>query len=288
MIIRKLSNLILYSSLWIGACAAALVTFTYDVTDSGLGTDAYFGFVFCGTVVLYAMHRLAGIERVKAYAYLGRFSVIREYRSHIMIYGVIASAGAFYFFLHLPIKVIWWLVLPGVISILYVVPLGKRKRWRDYSLVKIFLISVVWSALTGLIPFVHSGHAEWTSGALLFIERALFIFAITIPFDIRDIYVDDTSGLRTLPQVIGVRRSKLLAILILGISAMLTFVLIAMEVYDLRLVIPYLICWCIAAVLIWKSQIEMDDHYYSGLLDGTMFLLPFAYWVWTVLHLLLS
>jgi 4-hydroxybenzoate polyprenyltransferase len=208
--------------------------------------------------------------------------VIREYRSHIIIYGVIASAGALYFFLHLPLNIIWWLVLPAVISILYVVPLGKRKRWRDYSLVKIFLISVVWSALTGLIPFVHTGYAEWTSGVLLFIERALFIFAITIPFDIRDIYVDDTSGLRTLPQVIGVRRSKLLAILILGISAMLTFVLIAMEVYDLRLVIPYLICWCITALLIWKSQIEMDDHYYSGLLDGTMFLVAFAYWLVTI------
>lgn len=278
-IIRKLSNLILYSSLWIATCAAALVTFTYDVTGSGLGLDAYVGFVFCGTLVIYAVHRLSGIERVKAYEYLGRFAVIREYRRHIVIYGVIGTAGAMYFQFHLPMHLIWWLILPGVISFMYVVPLKKIKRWRDYPLVKIFLISAVWSALTGLIPFVHTGRAEVLSGTLLFFERAFFIFAITIPFDIRDMYVDDTSGLKTLPQVIGIRRAKLLALIILTISAFLTFILISLHVYDQRLILPYAICLLITAFLIRNAQTEMDDYYYSGLLDGTMFLVAFGYWV---------
>ncbi|HLF63100.1 MAG TPA: UbiA family prenyltransferase [Saprospiraceae bacterium] len=280
-LIRKLSNLILYSSLWIGACAAALVTFTYDVTGSGIGTDAYVGFIFCGTLVLYAIHRLTGLEHIKVYHDQGRFEVIRKYRSFIIIYGVIGLLGTLYFLLHLPMNIMWWLVLPGMISFMYVVPLGKRKRWRDYSFIKIFLISTAWAALTGLIPFVHTGAADWKSGTLLFFERALFIFAIAIPFDIRDLRVDDTSGLKTLPQLIGVRRAKVLALIILGISALLAFALISMQVYDHRLVIPYLICCVITALLIWNSQMNLDDHYYSGLLDGTMFLMAFGYWVWT-------
>ena len=147
-ILLKLSNLILYSSLLIAICAASLVTFTYDVTGSAIGTDAYVGFVFCGTLVIYAMHRLAGIERVKAFEYLGRFAVIKEHRSHIMLYGIMVEAGAIYFLFHLSMQVIWWLVLPGVVSFMYVVPLKSIKRWRDYSFVKIFLIATVWAALT--------------------------------------------------------------------------------------------------------------------------------------------
>lgn len=280
--LRKLSNLLLYSSLWISACAASLVTFTYDVTGSGILLDPLVGFVFCGTLVIYSVHRLAGIELVKNLGYQGRFDVIRKYQRHIQIYGVAALLGGIYFLMYLPFHLILWLFLPAFLSFMYVVPLGKRKRWRDYPLVKIFLISGVWAALTGLIPFIHAdAEANALSGTILFFERAFFIFAITIPFDIRDVNVDDRSGLKTLPQLWGVKRSKWIALLILLTSAIFTAVLIMMRVYDQRLILPYAIAMLITGALIWNSRTELDDHYYSGLLDGTMFLIPFVYWVAT-------
>jgi hypothetical protein len=54
-----------------------------------------------------------------------------------------------------------------------------------------------------------------------------------------------------------------------------------MRVYDQRLILPYAITLLITGALIWNSRTELDDHYYSGLLDGTMFLVAFAYWVIT-------
>jgi 4-hydroxybenzoate polyprenyltransferase len=282
--IRKLTDLILYSSFWISACAAALVSFTYDVTGRGIQLDAYVGFVFCGTLVIYAIHRLTGIEHVKQFQDQGRFAVIRRYRSHILIYGIIAVLGACYFLTQMSWSLIWWLAIPALLSFLYVAPLGRLGRLRDIPLVKIFLISGVWAALTGLIPFVHTGLGTPMSGSLLFFERALFIFAITIPFDIRDIHVDATSDLRTLPQAIGIRKSKVLALALLGVSAMLTCALIRMEVYNPDLYLPYFICAAITAFLIWFSLPALDDYYFSGLLDGTMFLLPFLYWVNGLVH----
>ena len=280
--VRKLSNLILYSSLWIGACAASLVTFTYDVTGSGIGTDAYVGFVFCGTLALYAVHRLTGIGKVRLYKDKGRFAIIDKYKSHILIYGTLGALGGTWFLVHLPIDLVWWLLLPGFLSFMYVVPLGKGKRWRDYAFVKIFLVSGVWAALTGLIPFIYTGQAALNEGALLFIERMLFIFAIAIPFDIRDMRVDDSSGVKTLPQALGIQRAKFLAIGLLAFSAVLTWVLIRMQTYDSRLLFPYSICLLITGGLIWNSRTDMDDHYYSGLVDGTMFFVAFAYWIWTM------
>jgi len=280
--IRKLTDLILYSSLWIGACATALVVFTYDVTGSALGIDPYAGFVFCGTLVIYAIHRVSGMVRVRPYRDQGRFAVIRKYRSHILVYSGIAAIGGCYFILQLPFDTLKWLALPVLLSFLYVTPLGRFRRLRDVPFIKIFIISTVWAALTGLIPFLRTGQAEFWSASILFAERTLFIFAITIPFDIRDTAVDLSSGLRTLPITVGVRKSKLLATGALAISATLTGILMTTGVYDHKLIAPFLLCTGVTTWLILNARIEMDDYYYSGLLDGTMFLLAFLYWLWTL------
>jgi hypothetical protein len=48
----------------------------------------------------------------------------------------------------------------------------------------------------------------------LAIQRFVFVFVLTIPFDIRDINVDNIE-LKTIPQILGIRKSKLLGILLL-------------------------------------------------------------------------
>lgn len=283
--IRKLTDLILYSSLWISLCAAALVLFTYDVTRSGLRIDALTGFVFCGTLALYAIHRISGIERVRQYEDQGRFAVIRKYRSHILLYGAIGALGAAVFVFLLPWSTMRWLILPCLISLFYVIPVGGKKRLRDIPWIKIFLIAAVWSVLTGVIPFVHATDAAVPDILLLFAERATFVFGITVPFDIRDMDADRTSGVRTLPHDLGVGGSKLLALAVLLVSAGCTWLLITGEVYDAALTLPYLLTWIVTAALIWFSKPGADDYYFSGLVDGTMFLLPFLYWLWGVVPL---
>jgi 4-hydroxybenzoate polyprenyltransferase len=278
--VRKLSNLILYSSLWISACAAALVTFTYDVTGSGEHPRMYAGFVFCGTLVLYTVHRLVGLERVKQFRDQGRFAIIEQYKSHILLYGFLGAVGGLYFLIHLSWTVVLWLLLPAFVSMMYVVPLGKYRRWRDYPMIKIFLIAAVWSLLTGVIPYVQTGMATLPTTLLVFGERASFIFALTIPFDIRDIYVDKASDVPTIPSSIGIRGAKVLALAVMMIWAACILVLIGVHIYQSNLLVPFLVCWLIAVLLIWNALPGMDDHYYSGLVDGMMFLLAFLYWVW--------
>jgi 4-hydroxybenzoate polyprenyltransferase len=130
---------------------------------------------------------------------------------------------------------------------------------------------------------MHAGHTGYAEGGLIFLERALFIFAITIPFDVRDIHVDWASGVRTIPQAIGIRPSIYLALSGLCVSALITCLLIFSGVYVQDLWLPYLLCIVVTAILIWYSMQIEDDHYYSGLLDGTMFLLACFYWAWTMI-----
>lgn len=277
--VRKLSNFILYSSLWVSACAGALVIYTYDITDSHIPPGIYTAFVMCATLALYAAHRILGMERVKKFKDMGRFAVIAEHKTHIVIYGVLGAAGAAYFLLRLDHVIQLWLLLPALISFLYVVPVGWRYRLRDVPLIKIFLVAVVWATFTGLIPYIHTGIATPAAAVAVLAERATFIFAITIPFDIRDIHVDSSVGLRTLPHALGVSRAKKLAIGVYVISALLCAILITNGIYRHDLIWPYALSWLITAGLILGAQPGMDDHYFSGLLDGTMFILPFLYWL---------
>ncbi len=272
--LRKFIHLILYSSLWIAICAAAQVQLTFELIGSPQGPGNYTLFVFASTIGLYGLHRLVGINIVRAFEHEGRFAIIKKYRSHIIVYSVLGFIAAGVFFILLPSSTWLYLILPVAISAAYVIPTTKSgKRLRDLPLVKIFLLASSWSLLTTTVPLLNIGYSETIPITLIFIERFLFIIAITIPFDIRDMDVDTETGLQTLPHILGITRSKILAISLLGLSAVVAYVLLAQGVYAQGILWSYAIFLTITALLIWRSHAGHSDYFYSGLLDGTMLLL---------------
>jgi hypothetical protein len=80
------------------------------------------------------------VSNVKAYEYLGRFAVIREYRSHILIYGVIGIACAVF-----PVAIADASYLVARITwsdqLICRSP-EKSQTLRDYPLVKSFISAV--------------------------------------------------------------------------------------------------------------------------------------------------
>ncbi|MDX1407393.1 MAG: hypothetical protein R3330_04650 [Saprospiraceae bacterium] len=277
--IRKLANLILYSSLWISVCAAAQVQLTYDVTDIFSSVDAYTAFVLCATLVLYSIHRVIGIRRASAFAHLGRFAVIKQHKWHIVFYGCGGALASGYFALHLPVRTLLLLSLPIAISGAYVLPLRRgMRRLRDLPLIKIFLIGASWSLITTTVPLLHQGY-DGAYLAVIFAERFLFVVGITVPFDIRDMQVDEQSNLRTLPHALGITRSKWLASGCVAMSLAVIGYLGSSGAYDQDFLLPAVIVYALAVVLIWISRPGMDDYFFSGLIDGLLLLLPFLYWI---------
>ena len=85
---------------------------------------------------------------------------------------------------------------------------------RDIPLLKIFIIAFYWTYLTIIIPVLVYNISFDSNLILNIIVRFLFVLAITIPFDIRDYSVDDSSK-KTIPQLIGLQKATILAVLIL-------------------------------------------------------------------------
>ena len=99
-------------------------------------------------------------------------------------------------------------------------------------------------------------------------ERALFIFIITLPFDVRDLERDARAGVRTLPHLLGVERTRALAI------AMLCFFMASATVRHQAagFVWPLAMTTMLTGALLARLDTERSESYYVIYMEGTMLL----------------
>ena len=269
-LLRKIIDFYLYSSIHIALGAALSVLLCY-ATFIHIPTSDYTFFVFASTLFIYCSHRIVGIQKVKAFENEGRFAIIKKFRLHIFLYAIIGGIASAYLFYRLDLKLQLYLILPGIISVLYVLPLfSKKKRLRDFNNIKIYLIAIIWGLIIGLIPYIEVvGNLDGT-GILYFLEKTFFIFAITLPFDIRDLDIDKSIQVSTIPSKIGKNKSYNLAYVILGVCMLIVIVLYFLNVYSLPLMIGLILGYIITGALIKLSRDKDDDYFYSGLLDASI------------------
>ncbi len=204
-----LLNWLLYSNVFIALCALAMTAQTLFLLDKEPTTSpALLGLVFFSTWFIYTLHRLVSWRKLNARLDIPRFQIIGHYQSHLKFYAGFSIIGAMACFFYLKCATQLALLLPALLSLGYVLPfLGqKRLRLRDLHFVKIFLIAGVWSYVTVILPVLETGgHLEGTSFHLIgvFLERSLFIFIITLPFDLRDWKLDAHHAVKTIPTVLG-------------------------------------------------------------------------------------
>ncbi|MEM7104167.1 MAG: hypothetical protein AAF502_13600 [Bacteroidota bacterium] len=266
--IEQLIDLIIYSNFNIALGAGCMGLQTYLLFFSPLELTPLVFLIFCSTLVIYALHRLIGLPKVQDFLTVERYKVIFERKYHIWVYAIMAIIGGAYCFFKVSFSVQIALVAPAAISLLYVLPIlgGKRNlRLRDFNMIKIYLIAIVWAYVTVLLPAIELETIWSPKTWLMFIERALFVFAITLPFDIRDLKVDKHTEVNTIPARIGIQNTIRLAWACLGV-----FSVLAIINYGLLISIPLLVSAISTGVFVYFSAPGRHDYFYSGLLDGTM------------------
>ncbi len=233
--------------------------------------DIFSAFIFLATLFLYAAHRIVGISKLHEYFQLERYSVIATFKTHIQFYAVIGLLGSAICFLYIERSVQLALLIPSIVSLGYVIPfLGNKKRLRDLNHIKIFLVAIVWAWVSVLLPALQ--YQQPLNSMLLFmaIERAFFIFAITLPFDIRDLKIDQHSNVKTLPAQFGLAKTKYLAYATLLVCVGIAALLLQQHFYTPLVFIALITSYFFAGSLIYLSIPNRHDYFYSGLMDGTM------------------
>ncbi|QYS89599.1 hypothetical protein [Flavobacterium davisii] len=171
-------------------------------------------FAFFGTIVGYNFIKYDELARVKKVVWHSQLKGV------IVLSFVSAVCCGYYFFqLNQPTQII------AIVSLLltgfYTLPiLPKSTNFRNWSGVKIYLVALSWAIVTVFLPIFYS---EMLIGELIwiyFIQRFLIVFVLMLIFEIVDLS-NDALSLQTIPQQIGVKKTKWLGYVLLVICALL-------------------------------------------------------------------
>lgn len=212
---RVLLDFYLNASIHVGLAVVSLMWATTLLLDITLN-NSLLGFTFFSTIVCYNFVKY-GVEAEK---YL---IVSNMYHRSIQIFSFICFIPAIYFFIHLDQQI--WIAV-GVLSLLstlYAIPLlPKSINLRSLGGFKIYIVALVWVGFTAFLPILDQKIALVWDVWVLFGQRFILVLVLLLPFEIRDLKWDNVA-LKTLPQVIGVEKTKRLGIVLTIICFLLTF-----------------------------------------------------------------
>jgi 4-hydroxybenzoate polyprenyltransferase len=267
-----------YGNLLISVAAASL-TWVSGVLLGGEVRWEIIVLVFAATLFIYNFDRLLVLKSMAGLKSERHVWIVRNagYLIGLVALSVVCMG---YLAFSLNWQEIVYVAHLGLVSVLYSLPMfshseGKRPL-RSFRGLKIFLIAYVWAATTAVLPALDLGKGLFDFHViLLFIERALFIFAVTLPFDIRDYKSDTQSGVITIPHVLGVQKSKWLAY-----TCTLVFMLLSVLHYNHEnwMIAARMVTGVATLLVIRYTDETRHEYYYTGLIDGLLIIQAMLVW----------
>jgi len=273
--IRQTFDFLVFSNLFIALCTVAQGLVTYRLLNAQ--PDNYvLGLLLCSTIAMYNYSMLLSKPLNPEESSFRRVRwIFAHYRLTITITIIaILSLIPLALFLSTEGKILLFFL--AVISIGYSLPIftfnDKKFGLRNIPGIKLFLIAMVWSLSCVLLPILElESHQTIIVPArdtiLLIAKRFLFIAAITVPFDIRDLFQDRNNELKTIPVILGERKAYLFCMVLLVIYLVLLFLFT--QSFDLNF-FGLMITIVLAGWLIFRSEWERNEYFYFLCLDGVM------------------
>lgn len=113
------------------------------------------------------------------------------------------------------------LLFMSLLTLFYCFPLNSvNKNLRKTPGLKIFIVATVWSLLIVVFPIINFTDKLDVSFLIFFVQVLIFVIVTIFPFEIRDLN-SDCKQLRTIPQIIGVKNTK-----VLGFCLLLIFMIL--------------------------------------------------------------
>jgi 4-hydroxybenzoate polyprenyltransferase len=263
---------LIYGNFFIAAAAAALSLQTEIVLGAPVRLDPLTGLVFFATLLIYGLDRLVTRATEDRVDMSPRHRWIEARRGRLTALTAAGLVGTGVLALLMPLRIFVALGALGGASLMYALPLVPTPRgWRRAKSLpglKIFLIAVVWATVTVTLPALdHRAELLGSTHLLSWTERALFIFAITLPFDVRDMERDRRADIVTLPHLLGVGGTRALALaLCVGFAALS----LAQHGIDTT-GIAKLATIAVVAALLTGLDPSRRESYYGLAFDGTIF-----------------
>jgi len=227
--------------------------------------------LFCGVVIGYNIIKYAALLLEQ-----------KEFRFKTAIISItaIASGIAAYLIIRDSLWTAAMVACASAFSIFYAFPLIRHHNLRQVPIFKLVLVAISWIIIICFLPlksvyadFEYSydplaspmtNSAQWLY-AIDIAQLFLLIIALCIPFEIRDLQYD-APQLKTLPQLIGIQRTKLLGVALCVVYLVMEIVQFGFAT-NIMAISTYVIVPLIA-LCIWFSDVFKSDYYASFFVEA--------------------
>lgn len=209
--------------------------------------------IFFGTIVGYNFIKLNGYQ-------LKNFIEVK-------ILSLISFGLTIFFGWQLNLRTILLFIPFGLLTYLYTSPFLSL---RNIPSIKIIVVATVWAGITVILPFFDANSHSNPTIILTFIQRFLIVIALTLPFDIRDFH-QDKRQLQTLPQILGVARTKKIGFILLAIVMLIEFFTTPNQIFKSIFIIVFLLL----LMLLQKASTRQSKYYSSFWVEG----IPILWWM---------
>lgn len=262
--LKKLFHFYINSSIHVSLAVVCLTAITFQNFGFPL-IENFFLFVFFGTITGYNFVKYAGIAKLHHRSLAKNLQVIQ-------IFSFISFLAFVYFSFLQPISVLVSGGIMGVLTLLYAIPIfSENRNLRGINGVKVYIIAFVWAGVTVVIPAIYYSNVFQWDLYLEFLQRFSLVIALMLPFEIRDLKFD-MMQLGTIPQKFGVKGSKIIGTLLIGIFILVEFL---KQEISWPEVLSVLFVGIVTIVFLKNSKINQKDFYSSFWVEA----IPIFWWL---------
>lgn len=265
-LLKTVFNFYLNASIHVALAVYALVRvtgFTLNIPYS----EAVAYSLFYGTIGTYNFLKYADGAYLYVFVNERRTKIIQGFSVACLIFSM-------YYLFQLKRESILFILLMGVLTLLYLLPV-RNKTLRQLKGFKVTTVAVVWAGLTFFLPVIEANLVWGTLVWIEFLQRFTLVYALMLPFEIRDLYTDETS-LKTLPQQLGLAKTKWLGFVLLTVFLIFEFLKPGI---DDSILLPSLFVALLTALSVFFSAPKRHFYYTAFWVEG----IPVFWWVSSIL-----
>jgi 4-hydroxybenzoate polyprenyltransferase len=276
---KRILEAFVYTNVWVAIAVASLSALTMVVFHQF--DFSLIAFTFFATLLMYAYAR--------KFESPGRLSEATSKLTQwadanpllFWVSAIIGLLGTLFFarFLHANT----WIWVAGCAALSAIYPLqfigNGAGGLRHVAGLKLLVISAVWAIVTVILPAAQTGATLSFEISWLAMQRFLFVMAITIPFDIRDLRIDSPS-INTLPYLLGIKRARFIAHFSIFLAEVGAVFMYLTDFFSAGIMAGHLIAFELTSLLIYRSSPKRPDLFFSFWVEGTsvlLFLLVFIF-----------
>ncbi len=250
--LKSIFKFYINSSIHVAIAVCALVQITF-VKFGLVKPYEFLFFIFFGSVAAYNFVKYSKVSKL----YHRRLT---KSMKGIRVLTILCSLFFVYFAFQLSYLTLLYMVPLIILTFLYVIPIfPNKKNLRSVAGIKIFIIALVWTGTTVFVPVVYAGGNLNFDFSIEMIQRFLFVVVLMLPFEIRDLEHDATT-LETVPQKIGITRTKVFGSVLLVLFLLLTAI---KDILSSTEILSTILVATISLLFLWGTEKKQSEYYCS-------------------------